>query len=114
MEAPESSTREATPSRRIFRAETVSSDSTSQVQGSDQAACPVRTRLTDLVNQVSERRILTDGNDQTLDRSHNRWERQDTSSLVLLSGPVRVLKERVEDSTETERWLDDVGDKFSD
>lgn len=56
---------------------------------------------------------MTDGDDKTLDGSNDRGERQDTSGLVLFSGPVRVLEERVEDSTETERWFDDVGDEFS-
>ena len=70
--------------------------------------------LTNLVDQVSERGILTDGHDKTLDRSHDRRERQDTSGLVLFSGPVRVFEQRVEDSSETERWLDDIGDELSD
>jgi hypothetical protein len=53
------------------------------------------------MNEFSEFRVLTDGNDQTLDRSDDRWERQDSSCLVLFSSPVAVLEEGIEDSTET-------------
>jgi len=51
------------------------------------------------VDQFSKFRILTDSNNQALDRSNDRWERQDTSGLVLFTCPVAVLKEGVEDST---------------
>lgn len=57
---------------------------------------------TDIMNEFSEFGVLTDGNDQTLDRRDDGWERQDSSGLVLFSGPVTVFEERVEDSTETE------------
>jgi hypothetical protein len=57
---------------------------------------------TDIMDEFSELRVLTDGNDQTLDRSNDGWERQDSSGLVLFSSPVTVFEERVEDSTETE------------
>ena len=59
-------------------------------------------RRTDVMNEFSEFGVLTDGNDQTLDRSDDGWERQDSSGLVLFSSPVTVFEERVEDSTETE------------
>jgi len=54
------------------------------------------------MDEFSEFGILTDGNDQTLDRSNDGWERQDSSGLVLFSSPVAVFEEGVEDSTETE------------
>lgn len=66
------------------------------------------------MDEFSEFGVLTDGHDQTLDRSYDRWERQDSSGLVLFSCPVAVFEEGVEDSSETERWLDDVGSEFSD
>jgi hypothetical protein len=59
-------------------------------------------RRTDIMDKLSELGVLTDGNDQTLDRSNDGWERQDSSSLVLFSGPVTVFEQGVEDSTETE------------
>jgi hypothetical protein len=54
------------------------------------------------VDEFSKFRVLTDSNDQTLDGSDNRREREDSSSFVLFSGPVAVLEEGVEDSAETE------------
>jgi hypothetical protein len=54
------------------------------------------------MDKFSEFGVLTDGNDQTLDRSNDGWERQDSSSLVLFSGPVTVFEEGIEDSTKTE------------
>ena len=54
------------------------------------------------MDEFSEFGVLTDGNDQTLDRSNDGWERQNSSGLVLFSSPVAVFEERVEDSTETE------------
>jgi len=54
------------------------------------------------MDEFSEFGVLTDGNDQTLDRSYDRWERQDSSGLVLFSCPVAVFEEGVEDSSETE------------
>jgi hypothetical protein len=54
------------------------------------------------MNKFSEFGVLTDGHDQTLDRSNDGWERQDSSSLVLFSSPVTVFEEGIEDSTETE------------
>jgi hypothetical protein len=59
-------------------------------------------RRTDIMNEFSEFGVLTDGNDQTLDRSNDGWERQDSSGLVLFSSPVAVFEEGIEDSTETE------------
>ena len=37
-----------------------------------------------------------------------------TTSLVLLTGPVRVLEQRVEDTADTEGRLDDVGNELAD
>jgi len=54
------------------------------------------------MDEFSEFGVLTDGNDQTLDRSYDGWERQDSSGLVLFSGPVAVFEEGVENSSETE------------
>jgi hypothetical protein len=65
------------------------------------------------VNGLAESWVLTDGDDQALDGSDDRWEREDTSGLVLLTSPVAVLEKRVEDSTKTERRFNDVGYEFS-
>jgi hypothetical protein len=54
------------------------------------------------VNELSEFGVLGDGDDQTLDGSDKWRERKDTSGLVLLSSPVAVFEQRVEDSSETE------------
>ena len=54
------------------------------------------------MDEFSEFGVLTDGNDQTLDRGNDGRERQDSSDLVLFSGPVTVFEEGVEDSAETE------------
>lgn len=64
----------------------------------------------DLTPQLS---ILRDRDDETLDRSDESGEGKDTSSGVLLSCPVSVLKNTVKDTTNTERRLDDVGDEFA-
>jgi len=77
---------------------------------------------TDLVDLSSERRVLTDGHNEDLDGCDRRRQREDSSSFVLLTGPEGVLKQGVEDTTETElsistcesgimgnthRWLND-------
>ena len=56
-------------------------------------------RRTDIMDEFSEFGVLTDGNDQTLDRSYDWRERQDSSGLVLFSGPVTVFEEGIEDSS---------------
>jgi hypothetical protein len=44
------------------------------------------------MDDVSEFRILTDGNDQTLDRSNDRRERKNPSGFILFSSPVAVFE----------------------
>lgn len=58
--------------------------------------------------------MVTQRDDENLDRRNEGREGQDSSRDVFLSSPVRVLEERVEDSTDTERGLDDVGSVLSD
>jgi hypothetical protein len=70
--------------------------------------------LTHFPNEGLEVRVPTEGNDENLDGSDERRQRQDTTVDVLLSCPVRVLEERVEDSSDTERGLNDVGSVFAD
>jgi hypothetical protein len=64
--------------------------------------CSRQESLTDIVNGLAESWVLTDGDDQALDGSDDRWEREDTSGLVLLTSPVAVLEKRIEDSAKTE------------
>lgn len=126
IEADESSTRLAMPSLRIFRA--VNKSGMGSGRATQQSA-PAR-GLTDIVDERAESRVLADSDDEALDRGNEGWEGKDlvrfstvqlkvlgrvthTTGLVLLTSPVAVLEQRIEDTADTERWLDDVGDELA-
>jgi hypothetical protein len=126
IEADESSTRLAMPSLRIFRA--VKRSTMGSVRATQKSA-PAR-GLTDIVDERAESRVLADGDDEALDRGNEGGEGKDlmristvqvglachvthTTGLVLLTSPVAVLEQRVKDTADTERWLDDVGNELA-
>lgn len=108
MDALESSTRHEMPAERIFLAVTGPTGIISTPPMTQEAPRP----LTDIAQKRSETLVARQWDDQTLDRSNGRRKRQDASIRILLSRPVRVLKQRIEDSTDTERRLDDVWREF--
>lgn len=69
--------------------------------------------LTNFVDFTPQLSILRNRDDETFDRSDECREGKDTSSGVLLSCPVSVFENRVEDTTNTERGLDDVRNEFA-
>lgn len=58
--------------------------------------------LRDLRDERLELGVRREGHDQALDRGDGRREGQDGAVDVVGAGPVRVLKERVEDAADTE------------
>lgn len=71
-------------------------------------------RRTNFTNETLELGVTRDRNDENLDGSDGRRKGQDTTLDVLGTSPVRVLKEGVEDATDTEGGFDDVGNKLAD
>jgi hypothetical protein len=69
---------------------------------------------TDGVSDLDEVRVVRDGDDEALEGSNGKREGKDLSIRVALSGPEGVLEEGVQDSTDPERGLDDVGSELAD
>lgn len=69
---------------------------------------------TELAGEVDEILVVGDGDNEHLERRDRRRKREDLTGGIGLASPERVLEERVKDTTDTERWLDDVGDKLAD
>jgi hypothetical protein len=81
--------------------------------GSDHLREERRWALTDFGDERLEFGVAGEGNDQALDGSDGGRKGEDSSVDVVGTSPVRVFEKRVEDSTDTERRLDNVGNEFA-
>jgi len=72
-----------------------------------------RVVLTNFGNERFEFGVAREGNDQALDRGDSGRKGENSSVDVVGTSPVGVFKEGVEDTTDTERGLDNVGNEFT-
>lgn len=69
--------------------------------------------LTNFGNERFEFGVAGERNDQALDGSDGGREGENSSVDIVGTSPVRVFEEGVEDTTDTERRLDNVGNEFT-
>lgn len=65
--------------------------------------------LTNFAHKRLEVNVVAQRHNEDLDGGNGRGQRKDTTVNIVRAGPVRVLEEGVEDATDTERRLNNVG-----